>query len=67
VLWTAVPKTTIHKHGKFYMEKNKIRISEHHPVTPPACDVMTPKKSYGCQFSRFVSSSSDTRHQVGAF
>jgi hypothetical protein len=40
MFWAAVPETTIHKYGEFYLDKTKIGIPENRMVTPPASDLM---------------------------
>jgi hypothetical protein len=65
VLWTAMPKTSVHKHGDLCTLKYKIRFPKDERSAPPASDSVFTKNSNEPKFRCAVSSRANARHPLG--
>jgi hypothetical protein len=54
MLWTAVPKATVHKDGNLLLPKNKIRSPWHPLMATPAGDAMRPEQEHQSQLGVLI-------------
>src|ERR1019366_8943532 len=67
MFWAAMPETAIDEHRHPGLWEDEIRPSKNRLMPPPPGEAMPPKEFYRRQFSGFVATSANARHEFGAF